>query len=224
MIAKITCPSCKTMGQFSVDGGNFKGPYKCWKCRALYTLDMVNSEVVSLTPLTEEEFEKIKAQQEAQKRGFKSDMAHQPASQAPPVHENNPVVWPKVPNKVVEENKEPELPKQSFTWPKASYNDPNITTPSSNLNVTSKTQFDSPAERPSRGNHGIIIFQTIDTLVEAEKLLINEGCIITRVDAPIDLPSGSSVALRFHWEQYETVKSLLANAGVHTEGIRRLSS
>ena len=42
MIAKIICPSCQTLGQFSVDGGNFKGPYRCWKCRTLYTLDMVS--------------------------------------------------------------------------------------------------------------------------------------------------------------------------------------
>jgi hypothetical protein len=72
MIAKIICPSCQTMGQFSVDGGNFKGPYRCWKCRALYTLDMVNSAVVSLQPLTDEEFKEIKAKQEAEKHGHTS--------------------------------------------------------------------------------------------------------------------------------------------------------
>ena len=66
MIAKIVCPSCQTLGQFSVDGGNFKGPYRCWKCRTLYILDMVNSAVVSLQPLTDEEFKEIKAKQEAE--------------------------------------------------------------------------------------------------------------------------------------------------------------
>jgi len=72
MIAKIICPSCQTLGQFSVDGGNFKGPYRCWKCRTLYTLDMVNSAVVSLQPLTDEEFKEIKAKQEAEKHGHTS--------------------------------------------------------------------------------------------------------------------------------------------------------
>ena len=149
MIAKIICPSCQTLGQFSVDGGNFKGPYRCWKCRTLYILDMVNSAVVSLQPLTDEEFKEIKAKQEAEKHGHTSGggMAHptpqappehaEPViwpkvenrntgsaaphidSQTPPAHEHNPVIWPKVPNKVVEENTAPEFPKQSFTWPKA---------------------------------------------------------------------------------------------------------
>jgi hypothetical protein len=224
MIAKITCPSCKTLGQFAVEGGNFEGPYRCWKCRALYILDMVNSEVVSLQPLTEVEFEKLKAEQEAKKRGHKGDVTSQTASQVPLAHENNPIVWPKVSNKAADENKQPEFPKQPFVWPKVSKNDPNITTPSSNPPVTSKAQFDLPAEIPSRRNHGIILFQTIDMLVEAEKLLINEGCTITRVTAPIDPPSGSTVALRFHWEQYEIVKLLLVNAGVHPQGIQRLSS
>jgi len=83
MIAKIICPSCQTLGQFSVDGGNFKGPYRCWKCRTLYTLDMVNSAVVSLQPLTEEEFKEIKAKQEAEKKGpykRRRNSSHYPSS------------------------------------------------------------------------------------------------------------------------------------------------
>ena len=99
MIAKIICPSCQTMGQFSVDGGNFKGPYRCWKCRALYTLDMVNSAVVSLQPLTDEEFKEIKAKQEAEKKGHTSGggIAHT-TPQSPPEHAE-PVIWPKVENR-----------------------------------------------------------------------------------------------------------------------------
>ncbi len=223
MIAKIICPSCQTLGQFSVEGGNYKGPYRCWKCRTLYTLDMANSEVVSLQPLTEKELEEIKANQEAPKRGHTDDVMSQTASQAPLAHEKNPVVWPKVSDKVIEE-KPPESPKQSFVWPKVPNSEPNLTTPDEKPSATPQTPFILPGEKAQRKSNGVILFQTIAMLVEAEKLLNNEGCTITRITAPVDPPSGSNIALRFPWSQYETVKSLLDKAGVQTQGIRQLSS
>jgi hypothetical protein len=244
MIAKIICPSCQTLGQFSVDGGNFKGPYRCWKCRTLYTLDMVNSAVVSLQPLTEEEFKEIKAKQEAEKRGHTSrgGIAHttpqappehaEPViwpkvenrntgsvaaptdSQTPPAYEDNPVIWPKVANKVVEENTATEFPKQSFTWPKVHE--------SGKPSDTSQTHFVLPGEKTQKKSDGVILFQTIAILAEAEKVLNNEGCTITRITSPVEPPSGSNIALRFPWSQYETVKASLDKAGVQTQGIKQL--
>ena len=252
MIAKIICPSCQTMGQFSVEGGNFKGPYRCWKCRTLYTLDMVNSVVVSLQPLTEEEFKEIKAEQEVQKRGHTSGggMAHttpqapperaEPIiwpqvenrntgsaaphtdSQTTPAHEDNPVIWPRVSNKVVEENTAPEFPKQSFTWPKAQRRESDLNTESGKPSETSQTPFVLPGEKTQKKSNGVILFQTIAILAEAEKVLNNEGCTITRITSPVDPPSGSNIALRFPWSQYETIKASLDKAGVQTQGIKQL--
>jgi hypothetical protein len=252
MIAKIICPSCQTLGQFSVEGGNFKGPYRCWKCRTLYTLDMANSEVISLQPLTEEEFTEIKAKQEAQKKGHTSGggmaqttpqtppehaepviwpkvanrntgrAAAYTDSQTPPAHEDNPVIWPKVSNKVVEENTAPEFPKQSFTWPKVQRCESDLNTESGKPSETSKTPFVLPGEKTQKKSNGVILFQTIDILAEAEKVLSNEGCTITRITSPVDPPSGSNIALRFPWSQYETVKSSLDKAGVKTQGIKPL--
>ena len=223
MIAKIICPSCQTQGQFSVEGGNYKGPYRCWKCRTLYTLDMVNSKVVSLQPLTEEELKEIKANQEAQKRGHYGGGTPQTAPQAPvpSAHENNPLIWPKVSNKVIEE-KPPESPKQSFVWPKVSNSEPNLTTHYEKPSPTSQAPFTLPGDKMQKKSNGVILFQNTAKLVEAEKLLNNEGCYITRITAPVDPPSGSNIALRFPWSQYETVKSLLNKAGVQTQGIRQL--
>jgi hypothetical protein len=252
MIAKIICPSCQTMGQFSVDGGNFKGPYRCWKCRALYTLDMVNSAVVSLQPLTDEEFKEIKAKQEAEKHGHTSGgvIAH-PTPQAPqehaeaviwpkmenrntgsaaphtdsetpPAHEHNPVIWPKVPNKVAEENTAHEFPKQSFTWPKAQKGGSDLNTESGKPSETAQAPFVLPGEGIQKKTNGVILFQTIAILAEAEKVLNNEGCTITRITSPVDPPSGSNIALRFPWSQYETVKASLDKAGVQTQGIKQL--
>ncbi len=244
MIAKIICPSCQTLGQFSVDGGNFKGPYRCWKCRTLYILDMVNSAVVSLQPLTDEEFKEIKAKQEAEKHGHTSGggTAH-PTPQAPPehadpvewskvenrntgsaaphidcqtpsAHEHNPVIWPQVPNKVGEENTAPAFPKQSFTWPKAQE--------SGKPCETSQSPFVLPGEGTQKKSNGVILFQTVALLAEAEKVMNNEGCTITRITSPVDPPSGSNIALRFPWSQYETVKASLDKAGVKTQGIKQL--
>jgi hypothetical protein len=252
VIAKIICPSCQTMGQFSVDGGNFKGPYRCWKCRALYTLDMVNSAVVSLQPLTDEEFKEIKAKQEAEKHGHTSggatphptpqappehaepviwpkvenrntgSAAPHTDSQTPPVHGDNPVMWPKVSNKVVEEDTTSEFPKQSFTWPKAPKGGTDLNTESGKQPETSQTSFVLPGEGTQKKNNGVILFQSIAILAEAEKVLYNEGCTVTRITSPVDPPSGSNIALRFPWSQYETVKASLDKAGVTTQGIKQI--
>ena len=282
MLAKIICPSCKTMGQFSVEGGSFKGPYRCWKCRTLYILDMANSEVISLQPLTDEEFKEIKAKQEAEKHGQTSGggIAHPtpqapPAhaepviwpkvenrntgsaaphtdshtppvheanpviwpkvenrntgsaaphtdSQTPPAHEHNPVIWPQVPNKVVGENTAPEFPKQSFTWPKSQRGGSDLNSESGKPSETSKTPFVLPEEGIQKKSNGVILFQNIAILAEAEKVLYNEGCTITRITSPVDPPSGSNIALRFPWSQYETVKASLDKAGITTQGIKQL--
>ena len=280
MIAKIICPSCQTMGQFSVDGGNFKGPYRCWKCRTLFILDMVNGAVVSMQPLTDEEFKEIKAKQEAEKKGHTSGggIAHttpqappehaepviwpkvsnmnpgsaashtdsqippehaepvvwpkvsnmnpgsaapHAASQKPPEHVE-PVIWPKVSNKAVEGNTAQEFPKQSFTWPKVKSGGSDLNTESGKPLETSNTPFVLPGEQTPKKSHGVILFQTIATLAEAEKVLDSEGCTVTRITSPVDPPSGSNIALRFSWSQYETVKASLDKAGIKTQGIKPL--
>jgi len=58
MMITITCPSCSTDGKFSVLDSGFDGPYKCWKCRELFSLKIENNKVVSCEPLSQEEFEK----------------------------------------------------------------------------------------------------------------------------------------------------------------------
>lgn len=69
MIFKIGCPECKIEGSFSLADSGYQGPYRCWKCRALYTILIENGELKSCQPLTEEEFEK-QQEIEALKRKF----------------------------------------------------------------------------------------------------------------------------------------------------------
>jgi len=222
MITKITCPSCQTMGQFSVDGGNFNGPYRCWKCRALFILNMANSEVVSLQPLTEEGFQKIKAEQEAEKRGHKATTTPQTTPQVPELKAANPVAWPKITNKMAEENKQPELPKRSFFWPRVPNPEQDFSS-SEKPSVASPTTSAVPGEKIQRNSNGAIIFQTIAILVQAEKILYDEGCSIARIATPMGSSGGSSIALRFPWSQYETIKRSLDQSGIQTLEIRQLS-
>jgi len=43
---------------------NYQGPYKCWKCRELFSIELLNNKLKSCEPLSQEEFDK---QQEIEK-------------------------------------------------------------------------------------------------------------------------------------------------------------
>jgi hypothetical protein len=64
MMITIECPKCGTAGSQSLLKPDYVGPYRCWKCRELFTITIVNNEVKSWEPLTEEQL----AQQEEQRR------------------------------------------------------------------------------------------------------------------------------------------------------------
>jgi len=72
MLIKIKCPKCNIEGSLSLVESSYQGPYRCWKCRELFTLKLENNEVKSCEPLSQEEFEK---QQEVEtlKTKFKRD-------------------------------------------------------------------------------------------------------------------------------------------------------
>jgi hypothetical protein len=54
----IVCPKCGTEGKLSLVEPNYVGPRRCWKCRELFTITIVNNRVTSSDPLKEEEFQK----------------------------------------------------------------------------------------------------------------------------------------------------------------------
>ena len=70
MATKIKCPNCNTEGSLSLVESNYQGPYKCWKCRVLFTLKLENNEVKSCEPLSQEEFDR-QQEVEALKARFK---------------------------------------------------------------------------------------------------------------------------------------------------------
>jgi len=58
MIVKIKCAKCGTEGSLSLSDPSYQGPYRCWKCRELFTIKLENNELKSCEPLSQEEFEK----------------------------------------------------------------------------------------------------------------------------------------------------------------------
>ena len=70
MIVKIKCTKCGTEGSLSLSESSYQGPYRCWKCRELFTIRMENNELKSCEPLSQEEFEK-QQEVEALKAKFK---------------------------------------------------------------------------------------------------------------------------------------------------------
>ena len=58
MMVKIKCPECGTEGSISLLEPSYQGPYRCWKCRGLFTIRLENNELKSCQPLSQEDFEK----------------------------------------------------------------------------------------------------------------------------------------------------------------------
>ncbi len=57
-VVKIQCRSCSTESSLSLIDSSYRGPFRCWKCRAIYMITMENNEVVSWEPLSEDEFDR----------------------------------------------------------------------------------------------------------------------------------------------------------------------
>jgi len=73
MLTKIKCPTCQIDGTLSFIESSYDGPYRCWKCRALFAVEMKDNKLTSYKPLSEEELEKlqrIKAVQDKLRRQF----------------------------------------------------------------------------------------------------------------------------------------------------------
>ena len=70
MIVKITCSKCDTGGSLALADLVYQGPYRCWKCKELFTIKVENGELKSYEPLSQQEFDK-QQEIEAMKAKFK---------------------------------------------------------------------------------------------------------------------------------------------------------
>ena len=75
MLIKIKCSSCGTDTTMSMMDSSYKMPFRCWKCKSLYTLKVKDGEITLLEPLAQEEFDKQKAAKEARRKKAKEKTA-----------------------------------------------------------------------------------------------------------------------------------------------------
>jgi hypothetical protein len=71
-------------------------------------------------------------------------------------------------------------------------------------------------------SHGVILFHTTSSAMRAEKLLVKDGCQIKLIPTPREFSSDCGIAVRFDWDDYERVKSILDAAGVQIDTIRQM--
>ena len=75
MQINIKCPACNTDSSFFVIKNIFQGPFRCWKCKALFTLKVKEGEIQSCEPLKQEDFDKQKAEKQARRKKAKEKTA-----------------------------------------------------------------------------------------------------------------------------------------------------
>ena len=55
---QIKCLGCGMKTGFLLTQSTYEGPFRCGKCRGLFTIRIANRKLKSCEPLSEEEFEK----------------------------------------------------------------------------------------------------------------------------------------------------------------------
>jgi hypothetical protein len=71
----IKCPACNTDSSFFVAKNVFQGPFRCWKCKALFTVKVKDGEIKLCEPLSQEDLDKAKAAREARRKKAKEKTA-----------------------------------------------------------------------------------------------------------------------------------------------------
>ena len=54
----MVCPKCGAEGKLSLVETSYIGPRRCWKCHEFFTITIVNNQLRSCEPLSQEEYEK----------------------------------------------------------------------------------------------------------------------------------------------------------------------
>ncbi len=86
-MVKIVCPKCGAEKKLSLVETSYAGPQRCWKCHELYTITIMNNQVRSCEPLSEEEYQR---QEEAKKAREKLGNFRESAPEKPPLPEAAP--------------------------------------------------------------------------------------------------------------------------------------
>jgi hypothetical protein len=75
MQVNIKCPACNSDSSFFIVKDAFQGPFRCWKCKALFTVKVRNGNLEKCDLLSQEDFDKAKADKESKKKKAKEKTA-----------------------------------------------------------------------------------------------------------------------------------------------------
>jgi hypothetical protein len=70
--------------------------------------------------------------------------------------------------------------------------------------------------------YGVVLFNTTSSAMKAEKVLEKAGLEIKLIPTPRQFSSDCGISLRFRWDDFNEVKSLLFSANVEINSIHQL--
>ena len=54
---EIVCPNCKEISKVFLQNDKYKDPFRCWKCKAIFMVEIENNCVKSAITMSQEDFE-----------------------------------------------------------------------------------------------------------------------------------------------------------------------
>jgi hypothetical protein len=105
----IVCPKCSAQGKLSLVDSNYTGPRRCWKCHELFTITIVNNQVRSSEPLSEEEYQKQQEIKKAKEKAGGGSIEFSSSRPEPerPAPQSSPEKFNRLPPAVKEEPEKP---------------------------------------------------------------------------------------------------------------------
>jgi transposase-like protein len=64
----IKCPACSSDSSFFIQKNVFSGPFRCWKCKELYTVKVKDGNLEKCEPYTQEALDKAKTDRTAARK------------------------------------------------------------------------------------------------------------------------------------------------------------
>ena len=58
-MARINCPKCGNESVFSLVQPTYQGPFRCMKCKEIFTIRIENNELKSCQSLSQQELDKL---------------------------------------------------------------------------------------------------------------------------------------------------------------------
>jgi hypothetical protein len=74
----------------------------------------------------------------------------------------------------------------------------------------------------SNGEYGVLLFDSTQRAVRAEKVLKAAGHTVKLIPVPRQLSSDCGVCLRFCWEERAGVEATLSGVGLETAGVHAI--